>query len=152
MKYYGDQHGIHMPFNFQLLTMPWDAATIAAAINAYERQLPPDAWPNWVLGNHDTSRVATRVGDAQARVAAMLLLTLRGTPTIYYGEELGMRDVEIPPDRRGRPGLARWLRPRARSAADANAVVGRGGRRVHVGPAVAASCGGGRCGGTERGG
>jgi alpha-glucosidase len=52
-----------------------------------------------VLGNHDRSRVASRVGRAQARVAAMLLLTLRGTPTIYYGDELGMRDVEIPPDR-----------------------------------------------------
>jgi alpha-glucosidase len=52
-----------------------------------------------VLGNHDRSRIASRVGDAQARVAAMLLLTLRGTPTLYYGDELGMRDVEIPPER-----------------------------------------------------
>jgi alpha-glucosidase len=49
-----------------------------------------------VLGNHDRSRVATRIGAAQARVAAMLLLTLRGTPTIYQGEEIGMEDVPIP--------------------------------------------------------
>src|SRR5262249_22293977 len=54
------------------------------------------AWPNWVLGNHDKSRIATRVGPAQARVAAMLLLTLRGTPTMYYGDEIGMHDVIIP--------------------------------------------------------
>ncbi|MFC7553293.1 alpha-amylase family glycosyl hydrolase [Pseudoroseomonas wenyumeiae] len=59
--------------------------------------MPPDAWPNWVLGNHDQSRIATRVGPAQTRVAAMLLLTLRGTPTVYYGDEIGMTDVPIPP-------------------------------------------------------
>ena len=53
--------------------------------------LPAGAWPNWVLGNHDKPRIAARVGAAQARVAAMLLLTLRGTPTMYYGDELGMR-------------------------------------------------------------
>jgi len=51
--------------------------------------LPPGGWPNWVLGNHDRPRVASRVGRDQLRVAAMLLLTLRGTPTIYYGEEVG---------------------------------------------------------------
>ena len=56
-------------------------------------------WPNWVLGNHDRSRVASRIGPDQARVAAMLLLTLRGTPTLYQGEEIGMTDVPIPPER-----------------------------------------------------
>ena len=63
----------------------------------YEAALPAGAWPNWVLGNHDQHRMATRIGPAQARVANMLLLTLRGTPTTYYGEEIGMHDVEIPP-------------------------------------------------------
>ncbi len=57
--------------------------------------MPAGAWPNWVLGNHDKPRIASRVGVAQARVAAMLLLTLRGTPTLYYGDELGMTDVPI---------------------------------------------------------
>jgi alpha-glucosidase len=51
-----------------------------------------------VLGNHDQPRVATRIGEKQARVAAMLLLTLRGTPIIYYGEEIGMTNVPIPPE------------------------------------------------------
>jgi alpha-glucosidase len=65
-------------------------------IDDYEAVLPPDAWPNWVLGNHDQHRLATRVGPDQARVANMLLLTLRGTPTCYYGDELGMENVPIP--------------------------------------------------------
>ena len=55
----------------------------------------PGGWPNWVLGNHDRSRVASRIGSAQAREAAMSLLTLRGTPTIYHGEEIGMTDSPI---------------------------------------------------------
>jgi alpha-glucosidase len=50
------------------------------------------------LGNHDRPRVASRVGQAQARVAAMLLLTLRGTPTLYYGDEIGMQQLAIAPD------------------------------------------------------
>ena len=54
--------------------------------------------PNWVLGNHDQKRIATRVGAAGARLAVMLLLTLRGTPTIYYGDELGLEDVPISPE------------------------------------------------------
>ena len=91
--------GAHLPFNFALVWLPWDAAAIRGAIDSYERALPDGAWPNWVLGNHDQSRIATRLGAARARVAAMLLLTLRGTPTLYYGDELGLPDAEVPPDR-----------------------------------------------------
>ena len=100
VEYYGaDLQGAHLPFNFQLISARWDAAHLARLIAEYERLLPQGAWPNWVLGNHDRSRIASRVGPAQARVAAMLLLTLRGTPTLYYGDELGMQDVPIPPAR-----------------------------------------------------
>jgi alpha-glucosidase len=100
VTYYGENaSGAHLPFNFQLIELPWDAREIDAAINEYEASLPPNAWPNWVLGNHDKSRIATRVGAEQARVAAILLLTLRGTPTMYYGDELGMRDGLIPPEK-----------------------------------------------------
>jgi alpha-glucosidase len=88
-----------MPFNFQLITMPWNARTISDAIRNYENALPSYGWPNWVLGNHDNPRIASRVGRPQARVAAMMLLTLRGTPTMYYGDEVGMCDVCIPKDR-----------------------------------------------------
>ena len=98
MHYYGrERPGVHLPFNFQLIDMPWDARTLAAAITNYEAALPVAGWPNWVLGNHDRPRVATRLGQAQARVAAVLLLTLRGTPTLYYGDELGLSDVMIEP-------------------------------------------------------
>jgi alpha-glucosidase len=99
MTYYGENgSGAHLPFNFHLIMTPWHARQIATLIDAYEAALPPGGWPNWVLGNHDQHRIASRVGAAQARVAAMLLLTLRGTPTIYYGDEIGMHDVDIPPD------------------------------------------------------
>jgi alpha-glucosidase len=99
VTYYGPSgQGAHLPFNFQLITLPWNARRISAAISEYEGALPAEAWPNWVLGNHDQPRVASRVGLAQARVAAMLLLTLRGTPTLYYGDEIGMRDTVIFPE------------------------------------------------------
>ena len=98
MPYYGEQlDEAHLPFNFQFVTLPtWEARTIRQVVEAYEAALPPGAWPNWVLGNHDRPRVATRVGREQARIAQMLLLTLRGTPTCYYGDELGMQDIPIP--------------------------------------------------------
>ena len=100
MTYYGtDLSGLHLPFNFQLLNAKWQSTVIADLARQYEQSLPSGAWPNWVLGNHDTSRIASRVGLEQARVAGLLLLTLRGTPTLYYGDELGMRDVPIAPER-----------------------------------------------------
>ncbi len=99
VSYYGAaQDGAHLPFNFQLVTLPWSATQIAAAVSEYEGALPLNAWPNWVLGNHDQPRIASRVGLAQARVAALLLMTLRGTPTHYYGDEIGMRDGVITPE------------------------------------------------------
>jgi alpha-glucosidase len=100
VAYYGrDLEGVHLPFNFALLHARWDARTISALIDEYEAALPAGGWPNWVLGNHDRARIASRIGSAQARIAAMLLLTLRGTPTLYYGDEIGMRQVPIPPER-----------------------------------------------------
>jgi alpha-glucosidase len=99
VAYYGpDLAGAQLPFNFALLSTPWHARSIAALIERYEQTLPRGAWPNWVLGNHDRPRVASRVGPEQARVAALLLLTLRGTPTMYYGDEIGMTQAEIAPD------------------------------------------------------
>ena len=99
MAYYGQNgDGCHLPFNFQLILLPWQAEKIKAAVDSYEQALPPGGWPNWVLGNHDQPRVATRAGQSQVGVAAMLLLTLRGTPTIYYGDEIGMHNVDIPPE------------------------------------------------------
>ena len=100
VKYYGENMDeCHMPFNFQLLEAKWKATVIKKLVDDYEAILPPDCWPNYVMGNHDQKRVATRIGQAQARISNMMLLTLRGTPTIYNGEELGMHDVQIPIDK-----------------------------------------------------
>jgi len=99
IRYYGDNlSGAHLPFNFELVLLStWNAQTIRQAVEAYEAALPAEAWSNWVLGNHDKPRIASRIGREAARVATMLLLTLRGTPTWYYGDEIGMQDVTIPP-------------------------------------------------------
>jgi alpha-glucosidase len=105
MEYYGpDLTAVHLPFNFSLLWAAWTragwtATAVSRLVQEYESALPPGAWPNWVVGNHDQPRVATRLGQAQARVAMVLLLTLRGTPTLYYADELGHQSVHIPPDR-----------------------------------------------------
>jgi alpha-glucosidase len=99
MTYYGkDNRGVNLPFNFQLLQCAWSADAVARVLSDYDAALPAGAWPNWVLGNHDQPRVASRVGPHQAAVAAMLLLTLPGTLTLYYGEEIGMTNAAIPPE------------------------------------------------------
>jgi alpha-glucosidase len=99
VTYYGSAgEGAHLPFNFTLISLNWDPKKIAAAIDEYESALPDNAWPNWVIGNHDQPRITSRVGIHQSKIAAMLLLTLRGTPTMYYGDEIEMRDVPIPSD------------------------------------------------------
>lgn len=100
-RWYGtpDRPEVHLPFNFQLIENDWTADALRRVIADYEASLPAHGWPNWVIGSHDAPRIAARIGEAQARVAAMLLLTLRGTPTLYQGDELGIGRVVIPPDR-----------------------------------------------------
>jgi alpha-glucosidase len=103
-SYYGEAlDELHLPFNFSLLGVQWEAGIVRRLVDEMEAALPAGAWPNYVLGNHDDSRLGTRVGLAQARVAAVLLLTLRGTPTLYYGDEIGMIDVDIPPEKQVDP-------------------------------------------------
>lgn len=98
VKHYGANDEFHLPLNSELMSSDcqWNAEYVKEIVDRYERLLPEGAWPNWSLGNHDKHRVASRIGVAQARVGMMLLLTLRGTPTIYYGEELGLEDAWIP--------------------------------------------------------
>ncbi|MFT5143416.1 MAG: alpha-glucosidase, partial [Thalassolituus oleivorans] len=95
--YYGEAgQGLHMPFNFGLLKAPWTAAGVRHHVESIEKASHGKGWPNYVLGNHDDKRLATRLGPESTHLAAMLLLTLRGTPTLYYGDELGMEEAEIP--------------------------------------------------------
>jgi alpha-glucosidase len=120
VRYYGavpQLSGANLPFNFHLIQTRWAADAIADVIRSYEALLPAGAWPNYVLGNHDQPRLASRIGAQQARAAAMLLLTLRGTPTMYYGDELGMADVAIAPEQvrdpaeKNEPGKGRGRDP-----------------------------------------
>ena len=106
-KYYGNEDELHLAFNFPALYAEWSA-------EAWKHQLahadevfgPVNAWPTWVLSNHDEPRHRTRYGGSEevARAAAVLLLTLGGTPFLYAGEELGLEDAVIPPERVVDPG------------------------------------------------
>jgi alpha-glucosidase len=104
--YYGDGDELHLAFNFPPLYAPWDAGEWRAHVERAQAELGARrAWPTWVLSNHDNPRHRTRYGtDGRARAAAVLLLTLRGTPFLYAGEELGLEDAVVPPERRADPG------------------------------------------------
>jgi glycosidase len=108
-----DLDELSMPTNFGLLKAEWSASGIRGVVEGIEDAIPAGAWPNWVMGTHDDQRLATRMGEHGSRQAAVLLLTLRGSPTLYYGDELGMREVEIPRERlqdpwgMAEPGLGR---------------------------------------------
>lgn len=97
--YYCEPGLLDAAFNFDFLSCPWKPQHFLRAIQQWENLLPAGAWPNYVLNNHDRMRSATRYasgeGDARLKVAAAMLLTVRGTPFLYYGEEIGMRDVPI---------------------------------------------------------
>ncbi|NRA02928.1 MAG: DUF3459 domain-containing protein [Myxococcales bacterium] len=110
-KYYGQDDELQLAFNFSLMRAEWSADSLAREVERFEAAVPESGWPDIVLSNHDISRHASRYGAARTRVAALLLLTLRGTPFLYYGEEIGMADVSIPPDRLQDP-LAWTLHPK----------------------------------------
>ncbi len=120
--YYGAGDELHLAFNFPPLYARWQEGPWRACIEETIEALDPrDAWPSWVLSNHDNPRHRTRYDRAaafagedaatterrsepRARAAAVLLLTLRGTPFLYQGEELGLLDAVIPDDRKVDPG------------------------------------------------
>ncbi len=97
---------LHLGFVFGLVEASWDPAAWREAIERVEASFGAvDAWPAFAIGNHDQSRVATRVGgEARARAAALVLLTVRGVPFVYAGDELGQRDALVPPQRVVDPG------------------------------------------------
>ena len=106
-EYYGADDELHLSFNFGFLWAPWNAGILRAKILSTLGHLEPrGAWPTWVLSNHDVPRHRQRYGGSEevARVAAVMLLTLPGTPFMYQGEELGLIDAEIPQDRAVDPG------------------------------------------------
>jgi alpha-glucosidase len=95
--YYGDNDELHMPFNFALIGSKWEAPKVRSVVESVEGVLTKGQWPNYVFSNHDEHRISSRYGAQAARSIMLVLLTLRGTPTMYYGDELGMTDGMIPP-------------------------------------------------------
>jgi alpha-glucosidase len=106
----GDE--LHLAFNFMFLRAPWQAERFAAIVGEMERLLPTGSWPDYTLSNHDNPRARSRYepvgpdgapdrarGRRRARVGMLMVLTLRGTPFLYYGEEIGMADGPVPADR-----------------------------------------------------
>ena len=101
MKYYGDNDEFHFPFNFLLLSNEnWTGDAVSEKVSEWMDAMPEGAWPNWVLGNHDYPRITSKTGNYLARAMNVLLLTLPGTSTTYYGEEIFMTDVYVPVDKR----------------------------------------------------
>ena len=98
--YYGEGlAGIHLPFPFRIIETPWLARSLREELENLYAALPAGGWPVLALGNHDRVRLATRLGPAQARVAAVLLLTLAVSPCLLYGDELGLVDQPVPFER-----------------------------------------------------
>ncbi len=89
---------VHAPFNFNLMGKPWSATEYRDFVDRFEKALSQNDWPNYVFGNHDRSRLISRLGEEKAKIVAVILLTLRGMPFIYYGDEIGMSDVSIKPE------------------------------------------------------
>ena len=89
------RHPVHAPFNFNLMGLEWSAKIFKGFIDEYEASLGKNDWPNYVLGNHDRNRLVSRVGPRRARLLALLQMTLRGLPVVYYGEELGLPDTPV---------------------------------------------------------
>lgn len=98
-KYYGANNDeLHLPFNFALVGARWNADVVRGVVENVEGVLTGNQWPNYVFSNHDEPRIVSRLGRDQARACMLLLLTLRGTPTMYYGDEIGMQNGHIPPE------------------------------------------------------
>ena len=98
MLYYGENNNeFNFPFNFFLLeNTEWTGIAVSQTVNKWLDNMPNETWPNWVLGNHDNPRIASKAGVYLARALNVLLLTLPGTPTTYYGEEILMTNVYVP--------------------------------------------------------
>lgn len=97
-SYYGDDlDQLNMPFNFHLMASGWNVPEVRATIESVLWNVPVGAWTNWTLGNHDEQRLASRLPEGHERIAALLILTLRGTPFLYYGDELGMVEARLDP-------------------------------------------------------
>lgn len=97
-RIYGIDPEVSAPFNFQGMHIGFGSRSFSYMVNSYQGIVPMGARAFYCFSNHDESRVATRFGEKEARMLAVLQLSLPGTPVIYYGQELGMTDVAITPE------------------------------------------------------
>jgi alpha-glucosidase len=107
-SFYGRGDELQLAFNFSLLLSPFEPGTLRALVEAGEEAIPPEGWPTWAFSSHDVIRFPTRWfdgDDARIRCALVVLLALRGTPVVYYGDELGMQETSVPENARRDPGL-----------------------------------------------
>jgi alpha-glucosidase len=97
-SYHGAQlDELHLPMDQSLIGLSWSATAYRRTLTETYRSLPHGTWPCLMLGSHDESRVAARLGRDRARAAMAILLTIPATPVLYYGDELGMVGAKIPP-------------------------------------------------------
>lgn len=103
--YGSSANGLNMVFNFEFSKLPFNAKRFGEVIQSTEKALPDPYWPCYVFSNHDVPRMISKHGnnEQKAKLLVLLLLTLRGTPFIYYGEEIGLQNVNIPKQRRKDP-------------------------------------------------
>ena len=109
-SYLGEDQ-LHLAFDFSFIWASWDAKEFRKLALAWYEAVDGRGWPAWVLSNHDQKRAFSRFGNSEARakVAALFLLMQRGTPFIYYGEEIGMRHHRVPRNQMvDPPGLQYW--------------------------------------------
>jgi alpha-glucosidase len=99
IPYYGrGDDELHLAFNFLFVHAPFSADALSAIVAGVENGLPEPAWPVYTGSNHDAGRLGTRWADGderRARLALMMLLTLRGTTFLYYGDEIGLPEVPL---------------------------------------------------------
>jgi len=113
-SYYGKNNDeLHMNFYFELAHCRWQAGAFRRCIERWERNLPNDAWPAYAFSNHDLVRAISRYdsdgnGDKRARLLMLMLLTFRGTPFIYYGEEISMKEVKLSKKQLKDPPGVKW--------------------------------------------
>ena len=143
--YGGGEDELNLAFNFLFVHAELEADTMRTIVEGVEEKLPATSWPVYTGSNHDAGRLATRWagGDPErARVALMMLLTLRGTPFLYYGDEIGLPDVQLDPANALDPVAQRTGDPRAqpRPLPHADAVGRRAGRRLHRPRAPSRGC------------
>src|SRR5437764_13076809 len=114
--FYGQGDQLHLAFNFTYVPVPFEATALARVVAESEAIIPAGGWPVWTVSNHDIPRVMSRWAggdERKLRLALLSLLTLRGTPVLYYADDIGMPNTLLRKcDRQDPRGQRYWPAPR----------------------------------------